>query len=81
MATEHTTHLRVRVTDEEVGLDRRIEVLDQDGNVLGDLINSAVGVAWKMGLQGEMSVLVLELAAQRSSVDSLELKGINLRAA
>lgn len=70
--------LRVRVTDDLDPRRRRIEVLDADDNVLGDLAASVGGVTYKMGIT-DVSIVLIELAVERVKIESIEVPGVNTR--
>lgn len=72
-------HLRIRITDDLTAKNKhRIEVVDYDGNVLGDLAHSVSDVTWKMGVQGGIGIVCIEVATERVSVESIELPGMNI---
>lgn len=70
-----TTNLRLRIT--EADNKRRIEVLDPDGNVLGDLAASVGAVTWKMGIQG-IGIVQIDVACERAAIDSIEVPGYTI---
>jgi hypothetical protein len=59
----------------------RVEVLDPDGNVLGDLANVVPydGIRYRLDSRGT-SILSVEFAVERASIDALEVAGYNLTA-
>ncbi len=75
-----TPKLRVQVREDVSAKDRvRVEVLDPEGNVLGDLASVIAydGVTYKMDSSG-MSTLTLSIAVERASIDALEVQGYNV---
>lgn len=75
-----TQHLRIRVAED---LDHvrhpRVEVLDQDDHVLGDLSHSveAGGVTWQMGGPDAPGMLTIKLACEHAHVGTIEIPGHN----
>lgn len=63
--------LRIRVTAGLVPKEGKIEVVTQDGEVLGELGNSTSECVWRMGVQDGLATLVLTLAAEHAEIEGM----------
>lgn len=72
------THLRIRVTDDPPWgrVHRRVEVLDPDDNVLGDLASSVSEIRWRATAR-DLGIVSIDIAVERAQIDSIELPGHN----
>lgn len=76
---ERGPNLRLRVSEDLESHDRRIEVLDAAGVVLGDLGASVSAVSWKMGTpsSGGLGMVSIDIAVERALIESIEVRGVN----
>ena len=84
--TDEVPHLRLRIREDLTAGDCRVEVLDKDDNVLGDLASSVMygGVKWEMsggpnkdehrGHRG-LGLVTITFACERARVDTIEAGG------
>lgn len=80
MADKSLPQLRVRVVDELTDTQRpRIEVIDRDDNVVGDLGWSVEegGIIIQSGFPGSASTLTIKLACEHVRVGTIEAPGVN----
>lgn len=70
MTNPQPPHVQLRVRDTWNGKPQ-ILVVDFDGNVLGDLAMSTAGVRWQLGNSEGPSIVSVDIACERASIDGL----------